>query len=46
MNKTFDSLHQLRLSLADYIHWFNNHRFHGSLAYLSPAQFKILHMAK
>ena len=46
MNKTFDSLNQLRSELADYVHWFNNFRIHGSLGYLSPVQFKSLHSAK
>ena len=40
MNKTFDSLAQLRSDLADYVHWFNHFRIHGSLGYLSPVQFK------
>lgn len=46
MNKTFYSLDQLRFQLADYVHWFNNYRIHGSLGYLSPLQFKSLHPAK
>jgi len=36
----FLSDHQLALELADYVHWFNNIRLHGSLDYLSPSQFK------
>jgi transposase InsO family protein len=31
---------QLALELADYVHWFNNFRIHGSLGYLSPIDFK------
>ena len=31
MNKSFDSLDQLKSELADYVHWFNNSRIHGSL---------------
>lgn len=46
VNKTFDSLDQFRSELADYVHWFNNQRIHGSLGYLSPVQFKSLHPAK
>lgn len=46
MNKTFDSLDQLKSELADYIHWFNNYRIHGSLGYLSPSQFKMISLAK
>lgn len=46
MNRSFDSLEQLRSELADYVHWFNNFRIHGSLGYLSPLQFKSLYPAK
>lgn len=46
MNSSFDSLDQLRSELADYVHWFNNFRIHGSLGYLSPIQFKSLYPAK
>ena len=46
MNKTFDSLQQLRSELADYVHWFNHFRIHGSLGYLSPVQFKASFSAK
>lgn len=46
MNNTFNSLDELKFQLADYVHWFNNIRIHGSLGYLSPVQFKKLHPAK
>ena len=46
MNRSFDSLDQLRSELSDYVHWFNNSRIHGSLGYLSPVQFKASHSAK
>ena len=46
MNKTFDSLYQLRSELTDYDHWFNNYRIHGSLGYLSPVQFRSSNPAK
>lgn len=46
MNKTFYSLDQLKFELADYVHWFNNFRIHGSLGYLSPVQFKACYSAK
>ena len=46
MNKTFNSLHELKFQLSDYVHWFNNFRIHGSLGYLSPVDFKKLHLAK
>ena len=43
MNKSFDSLDQLKSELADYVHWFNNSHIHGSFGYLSPVQFKAFH---
>lgn len=36
----FDTPEQLALQLMEYIHWFNNIRIHGSLGYISPAEFK------
>ena len=39
-SRRFDSLNQLQLELADYVHWFNNIRLHGTLGYLSPEEFK------
>nr|WP_143180081.1 IS3 family transposase [Domibacillus mangrovi] len=36
----FSSLEQLALELHDYVHWFNNIRIHGTLDYLTPAEFK------
>ena len=29
-----------QLRMQDYVHWFNNIRLHGTLGYLSPAEFK------
>ena len=39
-SRRFDTLDRLQRELADYVHWFNNIRLHGSLGYLSPAEFK------
>jgi putative transposase len=41
MGKKFKSINDLRLSLSDYVNWFNNHRIHGSLEYVSPIKYKI-----
>jgi len=30
----------LYIELADYINWYNNHRLHGSLNYLTPMEYK------
>ncbi|MFF2479942.1 IS3 family transposase [Paenibacillus sp. NPDC058071] len=32
---TFQSLRNLILELCDYINWFNKHRIHGTLGYLT-----------
>lgn len=39
--QVFQSLHQLKLELSDYVNWFNNHRIHSSLNYLTPVEFRI-----
>ena len=38
--RTFSSLDQLKIELADYVNWFNNHRIHSSLNYLTPREFE------
>ena len=38
--RRFDSLEQLRLELADYVHWFNHIRLHSTLGYRSPVEFR------
>lgn len=35
----FKTLNELEIELADYINWFNNHRIHSTLGYLSPVEF-------
>lgn len=40
MGKNFKSIDELKLSLYDYVNWFNNERIHGSLGYLSPIEYK------
>jgi len=39
-SRRFETLEQLQLELLDYVHWFNNIRLHGTLGFLSPAEFK------
>lgn len=34
----FQDLHQLKLELDDYVHWFNHHRIHGTLGYRTPVE--------
>lgn len=38
--KTFLSLEHLYVELVDYINWYNNHRLHGSLGYLTPTEYR------
>lgn len=40
-NQRFDSLDELQNELADYVNWFNNHRIHSSLGYLTPVAFRV-----
>lgn len=44
--EVFESLEELQLELSDYVNWFNNHRIHSSLQYLTPYQFKFNHLKK
>lgn len=36
----FLSSEQLAVELSDYFHWFNHHRIHGTLDYLTPVEAK------
>lgn len=36
----FHSLRHLEVQLFDYVNWFNRHRIHGALGYLTPVQFR------
>ena len=38
--KDFENIDILRLELGDYVNWYNNHRLHGSLDYLTPMEYK------
>ena len=38
-NNIFNTLNELEVELTDYINWFNNHRIHSTLGYLSPIEF-------
>ncbi|MCF8010042.1 MAG: IS3 family transposase [Clostridiales bacterium] len=42
----FESQEELNLELFDYVHWFNHIRIHGTLGYLSPMEFKSMHLKK
>lgn len=40
-NEKFNTLEELQYKLADYVNWFNNHRIHSPLGYLTPYQYRI-----
>jgi Transposase and inactivated derivatives len=40
-NQTFTNLADLKLQLSDYVNWFNNHRIHSSLGYLTPVMYRM-----
>ncbi|GGA53742.1 integrase [Paenibacillus physcomitrellae] len=42
----FQSLHHLNVELYDYVNWFNRHRVHGSLGYMTPVQYKTTALKK
>jgi len=37
---TFANLKELKLQLFDYVNWWNNHRLHGTLDYVTPAEYR------
>jgi len=41
-NKIFNSFEELENQLFDYVNWYNNHRIHGSLDYLTPTNYRRL----
>jgi len=43
--ESFADLDELELKWFDYVNWYNNVRIHGSLGYMSPAEFKSLHLS-
>jgi len=45
-NQTFSSLYHLQIELADYVNWFNNHRIHSSLGYLTPVKYRMITLKK
>jgi transposase InsO family protein len=40
-NQRFVNLYELQIKLADYVNWFNNHRIHSAVEYLTPYQYRI-----
>lgn len=42
----YETLEQLQYELADYVNWFNNHRIHSSLGYLTPKEYRLINLKK
>ena len=40
----FDGLEELHREFTDYVHWFNHVRIHSTLDYLSPVEYKLMHL--
>jgi hypothetical protein len=45
-SQTFDSLIELKYELANYVNWFNYHRIHSSLGYLTPYEYRVNNLRK
>lgn len=45
-NQIFTSLYHLQIELAYYVNWFNNHRIHSSLGYLTPVKYRMITLKK
>lgn len=39
-NDQFETLEKLKLKLWDYVNWYNHHRLHSSLGYLTPVGYR------
>lgn len=42
----FQSLRHLKLELYDYVNWFNEHRIHRTLGYMTPVQYRLTALKK
>jgi len=42
----FQSLEELKAELFDYVNWYNHHRIHSSLGYLTPNEHKSINLKK
>ena len=45
-NRLFETEEQLGYEFADYVNWYNNHRIHSSLGYLSPVNYRENNLKK
>ncbi len=42
--RVFSNQQELEFELFDYVNWYNNIRIHGSLDYLTPTGYKLMHL--
>ena len=42
--KEYETLEQLQYELSDFVNWFNNHRFHSSLGYMTPKEYRLTNL--
>lgn len=40
-DKVFDSFEQSEMELFHYVNWYNNHRIHGSLNYITTMEYSL-----
>lgn len=45
-DQIYETLEQLQYKLSDYVNWFNNHRIHSSLGYLTQRNTDLLTLKK
>ncbi len=44
--QVYETLEQLQYELSDYVNWFNNHRIHSSLGYMTPREYRLTNLKK
>ena len=42
--KEYETLEQLQYELSDFVNWFNNHRIHSSLGYMTPKEYRLTNL--
>ena len=40
-HQSYKNIRHLQLQLSDYVNWFNNHRIHSSLGYMTPVEYRV-----
>lgn len=42
----YETMEQLQYELSDNVNWFNNHRIHSSLGYMTPSEYRLTNLKK